>query len=408
MTIDKGSYAYIPYRSFGVGESASNEPEPPVGSQYAFISAWFTVGLMQHYRATGSKEALELAGKFLTHMKDRSGSYQPDGSWSGFVHFHCHTMGILAMLEYAQATGDEELARFCVRSYEYGKSKGESLVGFFPEFYEDPDYPSVEICEVADIISIGLKMSAYGVHDCWEDVDRWIRNMFAEGQMTTTEWVGKYAQRFTETTHATYNESTEDVAERSVGSFGGWLTGNDFWEGRMGPFMHCCTGNATRTLYHIWEHILHEDAERVKVNLLMNRTAHSLDVHSYIPYEGKVELKMKQSKNVSLRIPEWVGKEHVECRVDGQPREFRWDGRYIELATVDGGQTVTVEFPIETREVNSKMGGTEFQLTLRGNEVVDIKPEGTISPLYQRDYYMRGPVRYKKVTRFLAKDTIEW
>ena len=95
-------------------------------------------------------------------------------------------------------------------------------------------------------------------------------------------------------------------------------------------------------------------------------------------------------------------------QIDGQPREFRWDSRYIELATVDGGQTVTVEFPIETREVNSKMGGTEFQLTLRGNEVVDIKPEGTLSPLYQRDHYMRGPVRYKKVTRFLAKETIEW
>ena len=50
-------------------------------------------------------------------------------------HFHGHTIGILSLIEYAMAAGDRELLEWCTSSYEWAKTQGSSLVGFFPGVY---------------------------------------------------------------------------------------------------------------------------------------------------------------------------------------------------------------------------------------------------------------------------------
>ena len=409
MVVDKGSYAYFPYRAVGVGSRPTGrEPLPTPGLQFAFAHAVVIQALGQYRRAGGSETAVELGGKLVTYVRDHGGCFGPQGEWIGFQHFPSHAFTLLGLLDFALATDDRELAEFCATAYEQGKTKAVDLVGFMPEFYGDPDYPSTELCEVAQMISLACKLSEAGLGDYWRDADRWIRNMFAEGQCLRVDWMSKYADRFPERTHANFNESSDGAAERNLGAFGGWVTGNDFWEGRMGPFMHCCTGTSASALYVIWNNILREEDNEVRVNLLMNRTSRSLDVHSYIPYEGKVELKMKQGKRVSLRIPEWAEKRNVKCRVAGQSRTFPWRGRYIDLGKIEAGQTATVEFPIRARKAETVLGDKQYELWVKGNTVVDIKPEGKISPLYQRDHYLGGSVRYKKVNRFCARETIDW
>ncbi len=116
---------------------------------------------------------------------------------------------------------------------------------------------------------------------------------------------------------------------------------------------------------------------------------------------------MKQTKSVSLRVPDWADKQAVKCQVGGQPREFQWGGQYIDLGKVEAGQTATVEFPISVREVRTVLGDKEFQLWSKGNTVVDVEPTGKTFPIFERNHY-RGPVRYRKVSRFAAEETIDW
>ena len=97
------------------------------------------------------------------------------------------------MLEYAAAVRDRELLGWCKSSYEWAKTQGSSLVGFFPEMIM-PDYPSCESCEVADMIGIAAKLSTAGVGDYWDDIDRWARNQFAENQLTEGEWIYRMAE----------------------------------------------------------------------------------------------------------------------------------------------------------------------------------------------------------------------
>ena len=39
------------------------------------------------------------------------------------------------------------------------------------------------------MITLALNLSEAGAGDYWDDADRWIRNMFAEGQLTSTDWI---------------------------------------------------------------------------------------------------------------------------------------------------------------------------------------------------------------------------
>jgi len=96
--------------------------------------------------------------------------------------------------------------------------------------------------------------------------------------------------------------------------------------------MHCCTGNGTRAIYFAWENILRREQGKLKVNLLLNRASPSADVDSYIPYEGRVEVKVKQDCELWVRIPEWATAPQTQCEVNGRSRRFvlgrtLWGGR---------------------------------------------------------------------------------
>ena len=151
-------------------------------------------------------------------------------------------------LEYAVAADDKEALAFANRSFPWAREQGSPLVGFFPSNASKPYYQESESCEVADMIALAIKLSRAGAGDYWDDVDRWVRNQFAENQLLRAEWVDEVPKPGSRH-KPLFNETAERVAERNVGAFAGWPGVND-WVLRKG-IMHCCTGNATRALYYI-------------------------------------------------------------------------------------------------------------------------------------------------------------
>ena len=332
--------------------------------------------------------------------------YSVESDFGG--HFHAHTLGLLSVLDYAVVAGDRELLEFVKSGFEWGRTQGSSLVGFFPEFLV-PQYPSCETCEVADMLGLATKLSAAGVGDYWDDIERWTRNHFAEAQLTSPDWVYRMASR-QPSKPVEPNESTDRVAERNLGSFAGWAAAND-WVIQGFGIMHCCTGNATRALYYIWQNIVEHKDGRLKVNLLLNRASAWADVYSYIPYEGRVDLKMKKEcEQVLVRAPEWVStrSKQLTCRVNDAPRQPRWDGRYVNLGSAKPGDKFAITFPIEQRTVKETIGAAPYTLAIKGTTVVSIDPPGENGPLYQRAAYTENQAPMRQVRRFVPDQTLLW
>ena len=373
----------------------------------ATFQGWTLQGATQFYNATGSEIALELAGKLARYLKDHAEVFDAEGRFLArhdasiplspesplgpALHFHHNGNAMDALAEYALATGDAEFTEFVKKSYHYARSLNDSspLVGFFPEYIEDwPDERGVvdsEGCCVVDMLLTALWLTKAGVGDYWDDIDRYLRNQFAEMQMTSGDWITRMAEK-----RPSQPVGADEVAigapDRCTGSFAGWSSANDFYVGAGNGIMHCCTGNGARALYYLWDNMIDFREGELHLHLLLNRDSAWAEVASYIPHQGRVGLKLKQEcTRVVLRVPEWIETRDssISCRFNGASHKLGWEGRYVVVEDASPGDTIRLDFPIPERTVEETIGDVNYTLRLKGNNVVSISPAGKNYPFYQ-------------------------
>jgi len=428
LAVDAGQYAYFGPHYYWAERGCTVDPATK-SPHNGLETRGAILGLTHVYRELGYEPAIQLAGKLVHYVLDVCQGFDSEGRFNGrlgsvsssgaasAMHFHLHAYTLGALLEYALVTDDDALVELVRKGYEYGKSQGDTVLGYFPEFVNSERLEHSETCEVADMIALGVKLSEAGVGDYWDDVDRWVRNMFAEAQLRHTDWIDRlHLAAAGETREMDVlpsqvdprYQTTDRVAERNRGSFAGWPRANDWYSGQGMGVMHCCTGNAARAIHYVWDRILWRQGDKLEVNLLLNRASPWADIDGHIPYTGQVDIRIKQESDLSVRIPEWVKPDEVRCTVNGQDRAPRWDRRYAIVGQVKPGATVVLEFPINEHTEMVYVQKERYTLVRKGNEVVSIEPAGRYYPLYQRRHYRKNTTRWTKVERFVSDKIIHW
>jgi len=437
LAVDRGRYAaFAPSALFA--EKGCTEDIGSSSPGWAALDAWVALGLVHTYRETGYDPAIRLARRLLNHIVEelhffgRDGTFGPTASTamlpqirsskemqavagytgSNYQHFHTHTYVLLALLECALATDDDNMLDTARRGFLYGKANGNALVGYFPEMLGRPSFETSEMCEVADMIALGAKLSAAEAGDYWDDVDRWARNMFAEGQLTPARaaLLLRYSSALpvTPVDHQTPvcggvtpsgYETTERVIERNMGGFAGWPEPSDWGT----AIMHCCTGNSTRSIYYLFDSILGYAGGKLRLNLLLNRASPWADVDSYLPYAGQVDVRIKHPLDLALRIPEWVKPEEARCQVSGKERTITFEGRYAQVQGLKPKDVVTLTFPNPVRKESIWIEKHPYTLFIKGNTIIDVDPPGRICPLYERAHYRDNTTRWRKITRYVPE-----
>ena len=84
---------------------------------------------------------------------------------------------------------------------------------------------------------------------------------------------------------------------------------------------------------------------KLRINLLLNRASKWADVDSYIPYLGRVDVKIKQVVDLSIRIPEWATPTETRCTVNDEDRNLEWRGRYAKVGSVKPGNVAILTLP---------------------------------------------------------------
>ena len=368
------------------------------------MSVLYSTGAVGHgagllYRVTGYEPALELSRGLAQWamarvFDDRGGRWDP-------YHFHHSLYAVMAMCEYAVAAGDLEVLERVDACYRWARTMGDPLIGYYTEWIPGSDQyltsgqgNTVETCEVADMVFLALYLTRAGIDDYWDDVDRWVRNVYAEAQMLDDQFTERLSEGyFTPDRPAKPHQDDQEVAARSVGSFWGWMRANDgirMDKTERGPklsgssIMHCCTANGARTLYHVWDSIVSKENGEVRVNLLLNRASPWLDVDSHLPVEGKVVLHVKDAPRVAVRMPEWCDPREVRTSIGQKGVETQVDGRHVRVDGTRPGDMVTLTFPVPEQTTHRVIGEIPYKLTLRGSNVVHIDPGGVAYPFYER------------------------
>jgi hypothetical protein len=156
------------------------------------------------------------------------------------------------------------------------------------------------------------------------------------------------------------------------------------------------------------------------------------DLDSYLPYEGKLVIRNKTARKLSVRVPGWVEMAAVRCSINRRPAAPFAVGRYLVFDRLPARAEVTLTFPMpETTEVHSQAwqqsdfwqectdpGSTwkkaklpkRYVCRFRGNTLRDISPrdEGMGYPLYQREALQGTNAPMKSVERYIARVLPRW
>jgi hypothetical protein len=134
-------------------------------------------------------------------------------------------------------------------------------------------------------------------------------------------------------------------------------------------------------------------------------------------------LRNKTARRLYVRIPRWVNKKAVRCRVNEREVNPPSLDNYVTFERLATNDVLTVEFPIvETVEKYKELiSGQEYTCRFKGNTLIDISPRATLPgrpwgisdagskfsfvkayPLYRRDFYNRSEAPLKPRSRYVA------
>ena len=407
-----------PKGSLKNGSLLDRYSNPAMSIIYSVGSTGYGASLI--YRITGYQPALKLS-QGLAKWALRRVFTNPDGRWN-IYHFHHSLFAIMAMCQYGYTNSDSEVLDRVHACYNWARLMGDPLTGYYTEWMPGSDLylssgqgNSVETCEISDMIFLGLYMTKTGQGDYWDDVDRWTRNMFAESQFLDSSFHDKIPDSYLN--HDLVDRPYQDtslILEKSVGSFWGWMRANDGLkiDYQSTPpkliktsIMHCCTANGARTLYFVWNSIITEMSGEIRINLLLNKASPWVDINSYIPVTGKVNLQIKQPNKFAVRIPSWCNMADVRLELDNKPLNFDVEGRYVKTGKLPAGCIVSLSLPIQEHTTHRVIGEIPYKLTTRGANVTSIDPRGIGYPLFQNQ-----PTGLDQITERFVPDihNIDW
>jgi hypothetical protein len=419
VAVDRGSYAYYPDNHIGeafsypIGGWRSTRESDDLNWIHMYHSgvpraaaAW--------YMMSGNPRALELARKVTNYMMQPKMWGDIDepryiesadlAHWGG--HFHGHVMMLRGILNYACAVNDGNLKEFVRNGYEFARTYGNSRLGWFPESTHIDGRPC-ESCCIADMVGLATRLSDAGVGDYWDDVDMYVRNQLVEQQVINADLLQAVSEHFPIAKIDSPRQNSDQVIKRNIGGFVGF---GNLIELPRTWIMHCCTGNSTQALYYAWEAITRYENGSATINLLLNRSAPWLDIDSYLPYEGKVVIKNKKAQRIAVRIPLWVNRDMLKCRVGDREMPRAWVGNYVLIENITSRDEITLTFPVPRQELKFDWYGETYTAQLKGSTVVDLAPrqvDPESYPIYLRDDYKKDTAPMKKVSRYVSQTLID-
>jgi len=334
------------------------------------------------YDMEGYDPAFELARGLVNWVLTADGIAE-DGRFRDHVHSRLATAA--GLLRYALLTGRDDILERGKRAVDFALNLSTAF-GWVPEYVERPE--GCEVCCIMDLLDCLFLLGRSGQGQYYDVAERVIRNHLVESQLRDTGWLptgqpGADSER----------TSTSGMPQRLFGAFAGWSAPNDFIGRDVWALQNCCTPAGIRACYLAWNEVVGGDWMNTRINLLLNHAGEAASVRSWLPWEGRVEVKVKQAKPVEIRVPDWVEHTQVAATIDGQAAPLAWSGNCVKFgeygkSSLQPGQLVTVTFPVrETTTTESRGGataGNPFTVHWRGDTVVQIEPAGTHYPLYSR------------------------
>jgi hypothetical protein len=356
--------------------------------------------LVEWYELTGSDKALELAigiaHTIVQYHPMRSNHICPIGCFSNNHGVLNAMAGVLAC--HRHVPNNRHLI-WVETLFEYYLNRCSSSFGWVTEYERiDPsrgiERLSSEGCAVIDMVRVAIELGRCGFLDGWDVAERFTRNYMTQSQIKSVtpfdapnDMVINHEGRGAVIAVPDAHRDSQGFWNRVIGAMAGWGAPNDVLDprGRLAMcIQNCCSSHLPIGLMHVWEHAVEMHGDTLAVNMLLSQDGPLARTIDSQPQNGVLDIIPKVTAKLSVRMPDWVDESRVRISVNEQPATITWPlrSRYAQIPEVAAGSKVRVEYPLRTRTVVERLGGTAYTTYWRGDTVTNISPGGEFIPVF--------------------------
>ncbi len=337
--------------------------------------------LLAYYEVTGDKQALKLAEGYarvgLDVIFDNEGKFSPFGQSSG--HIHSITSSLSGITQIAIRRNKKKMLDKCIRIMQNGVPEYFSSWGWGDEVM--PEHPANvvsqgELNQIGDVVRTALYLGEAGYSEYYEMAEKYLRCMLLPSQY----WLDDL-QVFLKEKDDPKSDSEKDILSRALGGYGFVLPNARIRDSEYPVETQDITSGAVHALSECWKHVLINNKKDCKYNLLFSVANNNFDIKSYLPQKGLIEIKVKVDKTLFVRIPDWVKSSSIVLLINGEKESFVIEDGYLKIQNSKPGSSCSIMFDIPCSIEQETVDGVVYVTTWIGNQVIDIKPRGIISPL---------------------------
>jgi hypothetical protein len=358
-------------------------------------AAYQVLPSVRFYELTGYKPALQFAERLSRWPLYHDDTVAADGvitktGWEGHLHAWMDTFsGILRCARAgAPDLGRREVSERAYRVFEWVKTNYTSPFGWVA------DSVGAKTCEtdtITSAIRLALELIKEGREEYWNDIERFVRNQLVENQFRNLERL----------------HLADPVLARGIrGCFESWADPNTLLAVKNGDIEGCCINGGIRGLFLASQNAIHETPAEVRVNLLISAISPSLEVASYMPYEGRLDLYPTSSKQICVRTPDWL-----------QPKDVRVTGtrglqveRQSSALVLRGaaGRPLSLQFEQRKLQRTYKAATREYRVFWQGDTVLQLLPLGSPYSIFHRPEFNKPETPFKPRDISVIPQQVHW
>jgi hypothetical protein len=335
-------------------------------------AAYQVLPAVRFYELTGYTPALQFAARLSRWPLYHDDTVTANGvitetGWEGHLHAWMDTFsGILRCARAGTPDLDHrEVSERAYRVFEWVKTNYTSPFGWVA------DSVGATTCEtdtITSAIRLALELIKEGHTEYWNDIERFVRNQLVENQFVEVE-----------TLHL-----EDPILARGVrGSFESWADPNTLLAVKNADIEGCCINGGIRGLFLASQNAIQETGEQIQVNLLVSAISSSLEVASYLPYEGRLDLYPAGKKPIRVRTPDWLRPNEVRVRASASVHVEKQSSAIVLKGSV-AGDPITLRFEQPEVERVHEVAKRPYRALWRGDTVVQLLPAGNPYPIFQR------------------------
>jgi hypothetical protein len=353
------------------------------------MAAYQVLPIVRFYELTGYLPALKYAERLSRWAFYHDPTVTPDGVitktfWEGHLHAWMDTFsGIIRCSRAGSGLDHGVVVRRSQKLYEWVRANYTSPFGWVA------DSVGSKTCETDTITSgirLALELIKEGHPEYWNDVERFTRNQLVENQ-------------FRDVTSLAIRDATLRRGLR--GSFESYADPNTLLAAEKGDVEGCCINGGMRGLFLAYQNAITESRGEVRVNLLLSAGNRSMEVVSFLPYEGRLELYPMTPRPILLRCPEWLRPERIRIGSQSATRIVaKHQAGHLRITGAKPGSQIVLRFEQPEEQRTHWVAGRTYRARWRGDTVIEMLPSGGTYPIFTRSSLdrERAPIRPRETS----------